>query len=372
MQKHLLILVTLLLPFLTEGASKESMRIFSGNANPALAEAVAMELGVPLGKSTVGRFNDGEINISYDENIRNTDVFVVQSTCPGEDRSVNDNLMELMLMIRTAKRASANSVTAVIPYYGYARQDRKVKPRVPISASDVAMLLESAGADRVLAVDLHCGQIQGFFHNAPVDNLYASTMFIPYFAQMDLTTPVVVSPDAGGVARAKKFQEGMIKRGHEASLAVIVKERSKPGVVASVNLVGSVEGSDAIIVDDLCDTGGTLCKAAEELKANGARRVFACITHPIFTDPAYDRIKSSVLTEVVVSDTIPLRKGAPENVTQLSIAPLVAQAISRIQTGESVSVLFVASTAPTDWESQPSLCRPAPVEPVECRTGSLL
>lgn len=333
-------LLSLLLFPIILTAETPPLHIFTGNANPELAQKIADELNIPLGEATVSKFNDGEINISLDENVRNSNVYLVQPTCPTAEQSVNDHLMELFLMIRTAKRASASNVTAVIPYYGYARQDRKMKARVPISASDVAILLEKAGADRVLAIDLHCGQIQGFFHDCPVDNLYASTIFIPYFAKKPLTNPVVVSPDAGGVARAKQFQEGLNRKGKNANLAVIVKQRAKAGEIASVNLVGSVQGADAIIVDDICDTAGTLCKAAEELKKNGARRVFACITHPVFSGPAYERIEDSLFTEIVVSDTIPLKPGAPKIVKQLSVAPLIADAIERIQSGKSVSVLF--------------------------------
>ncbi len=318
-----------------------TFHLIAGNAAPELAQAVAASLGMPLTAISVGRFNDGEISIAIQENIRNSDVYIIQPTCRSEGASVNDNLMELLLLVRTAKRASAKSITAVIPYFGYARQDRKVKPRVPISASDVSMLIEHAGVDRVLAVDLHCGQIQGFFHQVPVDNLYGSTVFIPYFAKKDLVQPVVVSPDAGGVERAKLFRDGLTKQGVKSELAIIIKQRKEAGVIETVNLVGSVAGCDVIIVDDMCDTAGTLCKAAEELKEKGARRVFACITHPVFSGPALERIASSVLTEVVVADTVPVSKDAPKNVVKVSVAPLIAEAIKRIQEGGPVSELFI-------------------------------
>ena len=249
--------------------------------------------------------------------------------------------MELFLLIRTMRRSSAGKITAVIPYYGYARQDRKTESRVPISASDIAMLLEIAGADSIFCVDLHCGQIQGFFHDATVDNLYASPIFVRYFStKKDLVNPVVVSPDAGGVERAKKFIEGLGWHGIDAGLAVIVKQRAGAGVVEKMNLVGDVQGCDVIIVDDICDTAGTLVHAAQELKNHGANRVFACITHPVFSGPAFERIGGSCLTELIVTDTIPTRTELPPNITQLSIAPLIAEAIDRTHRGESISHLF--------------------------------
>lgn len=315
--------------------------LFCGNASPQLAEDVAQYLGMPLAKANITRFNDGEIRIQIDENIRNAEIYLIQSTCSTNGSSVNDNIMELYLLIRAMKRASAKHVTAVIPYYGYARQDRKTESRVPISASDIAMLLELAGADHIMAVDLHCGQIQGFFHEAPVDNLYASMIFVPYFASKpDLFNPVVVSPDAGGVERAQQFIKGLSAHHINADLAVIVKQRAGAGVIEKMSLVGSVENRDAIIVDDICDTAGTLVQAAKELKNKGARRVFACITHPVFSGPALERIGSSVIDELVVADTIPFKNSVPANITQLSIAALVAEAIYRTHNGESISYLF--------------------------------
>ncbi|MCB1136594.1 MAG: ribose-phosphate pyrophosphokinase, partial [Chlamydiia bacterium] len=314
--------------------------VFCGPASQALGEQVAYYLGHPLGKAKIDRFNDGESRIQILDNVRNRDVFVLESTCACPPLSVNDRYMELFLMIRTLKRASAQRVTVIMPYYGYARQDRKSHPRVPISASDVAMLLETAGADRVIAVDLHCGQIQGFFHHAPVDNLYASTVFVPYMAQLELVDPVVVSPDAGGVERAKRFRDGMEKRGVDADLAVIVKQRSEAGKIDTMSLIGSVEGCDAIIIDDICDTAGTLCKAAAELKGLGAKRVFACITHPVFSGPALERIASSEIDRLVVTDTIPLHGDISPNIKQLSIAGLLAEAIHRTHEGDSLSALF--------------------------------
>lgn len=319
---------------------KERALIFSGNATPELARSVADYLDAPVGNAKVKKFNDGEISIRIKENVRNKDVFIIQSCCPTNEASVNDNLIELYLMVRTMKRSSASSITAVIPYYGYARQDRKTEPRVPISAADIAMMLEIGGLDRVVTVDLHAGQIQGFFHYAPVDNLYASSVFVPYFAEKNLDNVVVVSPDAGGVDRTKKFLEKLNAYGIDGNLALISKQRAGAGVVSSMSLIGDVVGADAIIVDDMCDTGGTLCKAAQLLKDEGAKRVFAVITHPVFSGTALEKIRNSVIEEIVIADTVPLRDEAPDNLKVISIGPLLGEAIRRIELGESVSDLF--------------------------------
>jgi ribose-phosphate pyrophosphokinase len=316
------------------------IKLFSGSGNRELADAVADQLGTRVSKATVARFNDGEIRIQINDNVRNCDVFILQSTSISMNSSVNDNLMELYLMVRAMKRASAKSVTAIVPYFGYARQDRKMTGRVPISASDVALLLEVAGADHVVSIDLHCGQIQGFFQKTPVDNLFASTIFVPYVARLGLYDPVIISPDAGGVERAKIFIEGLHSLGVSSKMAVIVKQRAEAGVVESMNLVGKVEGSDVVIVDDICDTAGTLVQAAKELKEKGARRVFACITHPLLSGPACGRIEGSCLEELVVTDTVPLRGEVPRNIKQLSVASLLANAILRTTRGESLSELF--------------------------------
>ena len=289
----------------------------------------------------ISRFNDGEIKIKVEENVRNSDVFLIQSMCSTDKRSVNDNLMELFLLIRTMRRADVGNITAVIPYYGYARQDRKTESRVPISASDIAMLFELAGADSILCVDLHCGQIQGFFHEATVDNLFAAPIFVRYFSmKQDLMHPVIVSPDAGGVDRAKKFIEGLAWHGIDAGLAVIIKQRAGAGVIEKMNLVGDVRGCDAIIIDDICDTAGTLVQAALELKNAGASRVFACITHPVFSGTGPSAHYRLVPHRTLVTDTIPTRTKLPTNITQLSIAPLIAEAIDRTYKGESISHLF--------------------------------
>ncbi|MGZ6250978.1 MAG: ribose-phosphate diphosphokinase [Candidatus Chromulinivorax sp.] len=314
--------------------------LFSGNANHELAEKVAKNLGINLGKAKVSKFNDGEINIQIQENIRDKHVFIIQSTCPCAHQSINDNLMELILLIRTCKRASAATITVVTPYYGYARQDRKSSPRVPISAADVAMMIELSGADRIVTVDLHCGQIQGFFRDIPVDNLYGAQIFIPYISEKNLINPVVVAPDAGGVERANRFLKGLEQQGICADMALISKQRASAGVIASMNLIGNVQGCDAIIVDDICDTAGTLIKAAQLLKDCGAQRVFAVITHPVFSCNAIEKVKNSMIDELMVADTIPLQADIPENITYLSISELIAQAIYRINCGKSISELF--------------------------------
>jgi ribose-phosphate pyrophosphokinase len=319
----------------------EQLSIFSGRANIPLAQEIAENLGVPLGKITLKGFADGEIGIRVDENVRGKDVYLIQPTCPP---GVNDNLMELILMISTMRRASARRITAVIPYYGYARQDRKMASRVPISAADVAQLLQAMGVDRVVAVDLHCGQIQGFFGpRTPCDNLEGHIVALPFFQELGLKseTTKVVSPDAGGVYRAKRFRDGLKKRGVDAGLAMIIKQRVQAGAIDRMDLVGSVDGCDLIIVDDMIDTAGTLTKAAEELKARGAKRIYAFATHGVFSGPAYERMAQSALEQVVVCNTIPLAEGKNhDKITQLSVAGIISEAIARIHLKKSVSALF--------------------------------
>jgi len=323
------------------------LKLISGSANKPLAEEIAARLGIPLSPAKVRRFNDGEVNIQLCDSVRGCSVFIVQPTCPP----VNDHLVELLLLISAARRASAASVTAVVPYYGYARQDRKDRSRVPISAADVARMMEAMGVDRVVCVDLHCAQIQGFFGpTTPVDNLFAAPIAVNYFNMKGLESPVIVSPDAGGVARAKLFMEGFsrLENPPEVSLAVILKQRAAAGVVASMHLVGDVSNCDCIIVDDMIDTAGTLCAAANELKSFGARRVFAFATHGLFSGPAPDRIEQCVLEEVVVANTVPLRPDVRERtrkIRQLSIGKLVYSAIRGIHYGTSVSALFEVNIA---------------------------
>ncbi len=311
-----------------------SLKVFSGNSNPALAEEICAYLGIPVGKAMVTRFSDGEIRVEINENVRGRDVFVVQST----SSPVNDNLMELLLLVDAFRRASADRITAVIPYYGYARQDRKVAPRVPITAKLVANLLTSAGTSRVLTVDLHAGQIQGFF-DIPVDNLYAKPVFLPYIEErFDGEQVVMVSPDAGGTERARAYAKNI-----GASLAMIDKRRSGPNVAEVMNVIGDVKNKVAVICDDMVDTAGTLTQAAKAIKDNGAKAVYACCTHAVLSGPAVKRIEESPLQEIVVSNTIPLAEPAAAcgKLKVVSLAPLIGDSIRRIQNNDSLSDLFV-------------------------------
>jgi ribose-phosphate pyrophosphokinase len=309
------------------------LKLFSGNANRALADEIAQYLKLPVSDAEVTRFSDGEVFVQVNENVRGADVFVVQPTCPP----VNDTLMELLIMIDALKRASAHRITAVLPYYGYARQDRKVQPRVPISAKLVADLLEAAGVDRVLALDLHAGQIQGFF-NIPVDHLFANPVMIDYLEKMDLKDTVVVAPDAGGVERARHIAKRI-----NAGLAIIDKRREGPNSAVAMHLIGEVEGRDAVVIDDMIDTAGTLVQAVGAVQREGARRILACGVHPVLSGPAIDRIKASPIEEVVVTNSIPLtpEKRTAARITVLTVAPLLGEAIRRIHDEESVSTLFV-------------------------------
>ena len=310
------------------------LSIFSGTAHPELARAVCRYLGVPLGRAEVVKFSNENIFPKINQNVREHDVFVIQPTYPN----VSDSILELLIMIDALKRASAHRITAVLPYYGYARQDRKVQPRVPISAKLVADLLEAAGVDRVLALDLHAGQIQGFF-NIPVDHLFAGpVVMIDYLKKKDLQDPVLVSPDAGGVERARAIAKRL-----NAGLAIIDKRRDKPGAAVAMNLIGDVEGHDAVVIDDMIDTAGTLVQAVTAVQREGARRILACGIHPVLSGPAIDRIKASPIEEIVVTNSIPIAadKRAAGRITVLTVAPLLGEAIRRIHDEESVSTLFV-------------------------------
>ncbi len=309
-----------------------SVRIFTGNSNPELARSICAYLGTELGNARVGRFSDGEIRVEIDESVRGADVYVIQSTCAP----VNDNLMELIIMADALKRASAGSVSAVMPYFGYARQDRKSAPRAPISARTVTDMLSVTGINRLITMELHAGQIQGFF-NGPVDHLYTSPVMIKYLKSLDLTNPVIVSPDAGGVERARAYAKRL-----NASLAIVDKRRAGPNVAEVMNLIGDVEGCDAIIVDDMIDTGGTLVQGANALKNFGANRVFAVSTHPVLSGPAISRISESCLEQVIVSDTIPLTSAgrACPKIKVMSVADILGEAIKRIHDLDSVSSLF--------------------------------
>jgi ribose-phosphate pyrophosphokinase len=311
----------------------EGLKLFSGNANKLLAEEIAGFLGIPVGDATVSKFSDGEIMIQINENVRGSDVFLLQSTCGP----VNDHIMELLLMLDAFKRASVGRVTAVIPYYGYGRQDRKVLPRVAISAKLVADLITTAGTDRVLTVDLHVGQIQGFF-NIPVDHLYAAPVLADYVKDKYSDNLVVVSPDAGGVERARAFAKRL-----KASLAIIDKRRQKANVSEVMHVIGDVEGKDAILLDDMIDTAGTITHAASAISENGAKRVVAACTHAVLSGPALDRINDSALEEVITTNTIPLdsKQERCRKLTVLSTASLLGEAIRRIHEESSVSSLFI-------------------------------
>jgi ribose-phosphate pyrophosphokinase len=309
------------------------MKVFTGNANPVLAGKICAALGVTLGAATVKPFSDGEIYLQIQENVRGADVFVVQPTCTPVDR----HLIELLLMIDALKRASAERITAVLPYYGYARQDRKDKPRMPISARLIANLIQRAGADRVLTLDLHAAQIQGFF-DVPVDHLFAAPVMIEYFDAIGRRDMTVVSPDAGGVERARAFAKHL-----QAPLAIIDKRRTDVNVAEVMHIIGEVKGQHCLIVDDLIDTAGTLVKGAEALLAEGALSVTACATHAVLSGPAVERIEKSVVQEVVVTNSIPLREEASRctRIKTLSVAPLLARAIQSIHEDGSVSTLFI-------------------------------
>lgn len=305
------------------------IKLFSGTASRNLAEKVAGFYGKPLGDVSITNFSDGEISISYNESVRGYDVFLIQSTFPN-----SDNLMELLLMIDAARRASAACVTVVVPYFGYARQDRKDKPRVPIAAKLVANLLSAAGADRLMTCDLHAGQIQGFF-DFPVDHLDGAAIFVPYLRSINLDNLVFASPDVGGVARTRSIAKIM-----EKDLVVIDKHRKRANEIASMQLIGDVEGANVVLVDDLIDTGGTMTKAAQMLIEKGAVSVRAICTHPVLSGKAYDNIQSSVLTELVVTDTIPLKREC-DKIKVLSVAELFAKAIRKLQDNDSISSLFI-------------------------------
>ena len=309
------------------------LKLFSGNANRPLAEEIAQHLHMRLGDADVSRFSDGEVYVQINENVRGQDVFVVQPTCPP----VNDHLMELLVMMDALKRASARRITAVLPYYGYGRQDRKVMPRVPITAKLVADLITTAGCQRVLAVDLHAGQIQGFF-DIPVDHLFAAPpVIVDYLAKKDLKDPVLVSPDAGGVERARAIAKRL-----NAGLAIIDKRRDGPNVAVFMNLIGDVKDKDVVVIDDMIDTAGTLIQAVEAVKREGARRILAAAVHGVLSGPAIKRIEASALEEVVITNSVPLTPDkANPKIHVLSVAPLLAEAIRRIHDEESVSTLFV-------------------------------
>lgn len=304
-------------------------KLFSGTANREFAEKVSQYLNMSIGGASIQKFSDGEVSVQIQESVRGQDVFIVQPTCAP----TNDHLMELLIMVDALKRSSARSISAVMPYFGYARQDRKAAPRVPISAKLVADMLETAGIDRVITIDLHAAQIQGFF-NIPVDNLYGSVLFVDYLKAKNLPNPIIASPDIGGVARARSYAN---KLGYD--LVIVDKRREKANVAEVMNIIGEVDGKDVILVDDMVDTAGTLVKAAEVLKQRGATSVMACCTHGVLSGPAYDRINEGTLDELVITDTIPM-KNSNSKITVLSAAKIIGETIRRITNNESVNSIF--------------------------------
>ena len=305
-------------------------KVFSGTANQELSRQIAKYLGIPLSEASIKRFSDGEISIQIGESVRGKDVFIIQSTCAPTDT----NLMELLILTDAIKRSSASTVTAVIPYFGYARQDRKAAPRVSITAKLVANMIETAGIDRVVTMDLHAGQIQGFF-DIPVDNLYGTITFINYLKNKHLSNPIVASPDIGGVARARSLAKQL-----NLDLAIIDKRREKANESEVMNVIGDVNGKDVILIDDMVDTAGTLIKAAAAFKERGATSVTAFCTHPVLSGPAYERIAAGAIDELVVTDTIPLKE-QNEHIKVISVAPLFAEVIRRVYHDESVNNLFM-------------------------------
>ena len=306
------------------------IKFFAGSASLELGKQIASSYGAKLGLITLNRFADGELSVSYDESVRGANLFLIQSTYPSAD-----NLMELLLMIDAAKRASAAYVTVVIPYFGYARQDRKDKPRVAIAAKLVADILETAGADRVMTIDLHAGQIQGFF-NFPVDHLDGSTIFVPYIRSLQLDNLLIASPDVGGVSRARSFAKLL-----EVDLVLCDKHRKRANEIASMQLIGNVEGADVVLIDDMIDTGGTMCKAAQIILDKGANSVRAVVTHPVLSGNAYENIENSVLQELIVTDSIPLKKQS-DKIRVVTVADFFARAIRNVHTYESISSLFIS------------------------------
>lgn len=304
-------------------------KIFSGTANVEFSKMVAKYLGIPLSEATIKRFSDGEISVQIGESVRGKDVFVIQPTCAP----ANINLMELLILTDALKRSSASSITAVVPYFGYARQDRKAAPRVPITAKLVANMMQTAGIDRVVTMDLHAGQIQGFF-DIPVDNLYGTIVFLDYVKSKNLKNPIVASPDVGGVARARSLAKSL-----NLDMVIVDKRREKANESEVMNIIGDVNGKDVILIDDMIDTAGTIVKAAEVFKKNGATSVMAFCTHPVLSGPAYDRINSGALDELVTTDTIPLKEQSPY-IKVLSTAPLFGEVIRRVYHDESVNSLF--------------------------------
>lgn len=312
-----------------KGCKMSGYMIFSGTANPELAEEIAKYLEMPLSKASINRFSDGEINIQIAESVRGKDVFIIQPTCAP----ANSNLMELLIMTDALKRSSAKSITAIVPYYGYARQDRKAAPRVPITAKLVANMFETAGISRMVTVDLHASQIQGFF-DIPVDNLYGAILFLDYIKSKNFKNPVIASPDIGGVARARYFAKKL-----GLDMVIVDKRREKANQSEVMNIIGEVKGKDIILIDDMIDTAGTMVHGAQALKDLGANSVMACCTHPVLSGPAFDRIQNGALDELVVANTIPMTRSC-KKIKMLSTATMLGEVIRRVSNNESVNSLF--------------------------------
>ena len=305
-------------------------KLISGTANPQFAQKVADVLGQKLADIEVNKFSDGEINVIIPASVRGEDIFIIQPTCVP----ANDNLMELLIIVDALKRSSAGTINAVIPYFGYARQDKKAAPRVPITAKLVADMLEVAGVQRVITIDLHASQIQGFF-NIPVDHLVGASLFVKYIQNKNLKNPIIASPDVGGVARARSYAEKL-----GLDLVIVDKKREKANICEVMNIIGDVDGKDVILIDDMIDTAGTMVKAAKVLKLKGATSVMACATHPVLSGPAYERIETGELDELIVSDSIPLKDNSCSKIKVLSAAPIFAEVIKRVYSNESVNTLF--------------------------------
>jgi len=318
---------------------KDSFRLFAGNSNPELAAEVANILGVDINEAEVGKFHDGEVKIKINDSVKGKDIYILQSICKTKDASVNDNLMELYLLIRACKRSSAKRVIAVIPYLGYARQDRKYSEICPISASDIAMLLETAGVDHIISLDMHSAQIQGFYHQAIVDNLMTNFLVVPYFVRKDIPKIVVVASHSGAITRSIKFIDGLNRYNIDSRLVVCAMLPQKK-ILSDMFLIGDVKGSDVLIVNDMCDTAKSVVATAKEVKKRGANKIYAYSTHGLFSHDAIEKIRNSDIDEMIITDTIPLKQEIPKNITQISIAPLIAAAIKRTQKGEPLSNLF--------------------------------
>lgn len=301
--------------------------IFSGNANKTLAQTIAFQLRTPLANMVIDRYNDGEINIRINENIKNKEVFIIQSTCKGDNHTMNDSVMELYLIARELKRNGAKRITAIVPYLGYTQQDRKDSNFAPLAASDIAYLLEQTGLNTIITIDLHSPQIQGFFHNVSIENIQVSTIMVPYFANLTLKNPAIVSLHSNGMLRAESFKRDLLKIGINSELAMAIIKSSDNGITRETNIIGKIKGKDAIIIDDRCETGTSLIETARTLKQAGALNIYAAVTHPLLSANALENLANSGIKEIVITDSIPIKQKLPPNIRQLSVAPILAELI---------------------------------------------